>query len=155
MTCFKAVSLLLKGLIATIVRFSALLSILSMFTKMPQKGLFQISLENKTRHEISKGNVTGSMINFSKNTPTGSTNSRKPIILYTGNASLWQMLSDEDLSIYFTPAEISGIESQSCGDVKNASNPWQWQGSIQGIDTLGLRSGPCCPNGNAYGWWFF
>jgi hypothetical protein len=107
------------------------------------------------RHARSDGNATGSTKSVSRDFSTSQQNLRsasksKPIILYKGNASSWQALSDNDLSIYLTPAEISGIESQNCGDVKNESSPWQWQGNIQG--ELHMSSGPCCPNGHAYGW---
>jgi hypothetical protein len=154
MKSFKAVvSLLLKGFGATLVFCSALLYIDSMFTMTHQKGVVKISSENKT-HARSNDNVIGSISDFSKNKTIGSItrSSPKPINLYTGNASSWKTLPDEDLSMYFTPAEISGIESQSCGDVENASNPWQWQGNTQGRGALGMGSGPCCPNGHTYGW---
>jgi hypothetical protein len=140
----KTISWFLRGLSAAVVLCSAVLYLDSAFN-MTSKNAFYISSQNKTTN-----NVTGSMRESSKHETTDSTRSRR-IVLYTGNASSWQPLSDEDLSIYFTPAEISGLETQSCGDVNNASSPWQWQGNIPGA-SLHLGSGPCCPNGHTYGW---
>lgn len=74
----------------------------------------------------------------------------------------WEYLGSQDLPEYFTPAELQGLRTRSCGAVispnKDAVNflggaakSYYPPESKMNKRTQSHQTGPCCPNGHTYG----